>query len=215
MVCRLDPCQCYLDCADLVFAEILTFKPGKGLRVTAPIRMVDDKFTFQQAFICAVTIVTIITWCFSHQLEPYIGEMGVLALIPIVVLFRTGLLSAADFNNFLWTIIALAMGGIALGKAVSSSGLLNTVAHGIEAHVVRGMGLYGVMTVFGIYDSGRGHICVAHSGGIDYSAAGTVDRSSHGGPAPSVAGAGRGIPLFCCHGSSDFGIPQCHCHLYD
>ncbi|KAF5129556.1 hypothetical protein DV495_002176 [Geotrichum candidum] len=129
---------------------ILTFKPGKGLRVTAPIRMVDDKFTFQQAFICAVTIVTIITWCFSHQLEPYIGEMGVLALIPIVVFFGTGLLSAADFNNFLWTIIALAMGGIALGKAVSSSGLLNTVAHGIEAHVVRGMGLYGVMTVFGI-----------------------------------------------------------------
>jgi anion transporter len=129
---------------------IISFKPGKGLRVTAPIRMVDDRFTFQQAFICVVTVLTIISWCFSHQLEPYVGEMGVLALIPIVVFFGTGLLSAEDFNNFLWTIIALAMGGISLGKAVSSSGLLNTVAHGIEAHVVHGMGLYGVMTVFGI-----------------------------------------------------------------
>lgn len=129
---------------------LLTFKPGKGLRVTAPIRMVDDNFTFKQVFICSVTVLTIISWCFSHQLEPYVGDMGVLALIPIVVFFGTGLLSAEDFNNFLWTIIALAMGGIALGKAVSSSGLLNTVAHGIETHVVHGMGLYGVMTVFGL-----------------------------------------------------------------
>ena len=129
---------------------ITTFGAGKGVKVTAPIRMVDDKFTMKQYFICLVTFLTILSWCFSHQLEPYIGEMGVLALIPIVVFFGTGLLSAEDFNNFLWTIIALAMGGIALGKAVSSSGLLNTLAHGIEAHIVRGMGLYGVMSVFGL-----------------------------------------------------------------
>lgn len=140
---------CLISIVLIWFVLVLTFGAGKGVKVTAPIRMVDDRFTFKQYFICIVTVLTIISWCVSHQLEPYVGEMGVLALIPIVVFFGTGLLTAEDFNNFLWTIIALAMGGIALGKAVSSSGLLNTLAHAIEQHIVHGMGLFGVMSVFG------------------------------------------------------------------
>lgn len=107
-----------------------------------------DKFTFTQWYIVAVTIVTIIFWCLSHQLEGVLGEMGVLAIIPLVLFFGTGVLTSADFNNFLWTIIALAMGGIALGKAVSSSGLLATMAHGIQQYTA-GMSLYFVMLIFG------------------------------------------------------------------
>lgn len=128
---------------------ILTFKPSKNVRVIAPVRVLNDKFGPAQWFISTVTVITIFLWCISHQLEPYIGDMGVLALIPIVVFFGSKLLSSEDFNNFLWTIIALAMGGTALGKAVSSSGLLATVAHGIEEHVIHGMGVFGVMVVFG------------------------------------------------------------------
>lgn len=108
----------------------------------------NDKLTFTQWYVVVVTIGTIILWCLSHQLEGRIGEMGVLAIVPIVLFFGTGMLSSADFNNFLWTIIALAMGGIALGKAVSSSGLLATVAHGIQEHT-EGMSLYFVMLIFG------------------------------------------------------------------
>lgn len=141
---------CLLSIILIWIVLVLTFSPGKGVKVTVPIRVVDDKFTFKQYFICGVTFLTIISWCVSHQLEPYIGEMGVLALIPIVIFFGTGLLTAEDFNNFLWTIIALAMGGIALGKAVSSSGLLSTLAHGIETRIIHGMGLFGVMSVFGL-----------------------------------------------------------------
>lgn len=128
---------------------VITFKPGKNVKVTAPIRIVNETFGFTQWFISIVTIITIILWCFSHQLEPYVGEMGVLALFPIVIFFGSKILSSDDFNNFLWTIIALAMGGIALGKAVSTSGLLTTVAHGIEQHVIKGLGVFGVLVVFG------------------------------------------------------------------
>lgn len=128
---------------------VLTFKPGKDVKVTAPIRVVNERFGFTQWFISIVTILTIILWCFSHQLEPYVGEMGVLALIPVVVFFGSKILTSDDFNNFLWTIIALAMGGVALGKAVSTSGLLATVAHGIEEHVIKGLGVLGVLFVFG------------------------------------------------------------------
>jgi phosphate transporter len=73
--------------------------------------------------------------------------MGVIAIIPLVLFFGTGVLTKEDFNNFLWTIIILAAGGLALGKAVNSSGLLHTLASFITDKV-EGLSLYGVAFVF-------------------------------------------------------------------
>ncbi|KAK9461407.1 SPX domain-containing protein [Lipomyces oligophaga] len=126
---------------------ILTLNPAKGAVLTK-IQRSEEKFTGTQMFVSGVTLVTIALWCVSHQLEGVFGDMGVLAIIPLVVFFGTGLLTKEDFNNFMWTIIFLAMGGIALGKAVSSSGLLDVIAGGIRT-IVSGMGIYGVMVVFG------------------------------------------------------------------
>lgn len=100
-------------------------------------------------FILATTVVTILLWCFSHQLEPIVGDMGVLALVPIVLLFGSNVLSGADFNNFLWTIVALAMGGIVLGKSVESCGLLATVAKGIQSKVST-FPLFAIVLIFGL-----------------------------------------------------------------
>ena len=106
-----------------------------------------DKFTGLQWFISGVTVVTIVLWCVTHQLENVFGDMGVVAIIPLVLFFGTGILTKEDFNNFLWTIIILAAGGLSLGKAVSSSGLLHTIA-GAITEKVDGMSLYGVLVVF-------------------------------------------------------------------
>lgn len=125
---------------------LVSFNPGRGTTIV-PIRPVKDKFSGVQYFISFVTIVTIILWCFSHQLEHVFGDMGVVAIIPLVLFFGTGILTKEDFNNFLWTIIILAAGGLALGKAVSSSGLLHTIAQAIKEET-QGMGLYGVLVVF-------------------------------------------------------------------
>lgn len=73
--------------------------------------------------------------------------MGVIAVIPLVLFFGTGILTKEDFNNFLWTIIILAAGGLSLGKAVNSSGLLHTIAQTVKHHV-DGMSLYGVLVSF-------------------------------------------------------------------
>jgi phosphate transporter len=125
---------------------LVTFKPGRGTSIV-PIRPLKDKFTGVQYFISIVTIVTIVLWCVSHQLEFAFGDMGVVAIIPIVLFFGTGILTKEDFNNFLWTIIILAAGGLSLGKSVNSSGLLHTIAESITASV-EGMSLYGVLVVF-------------------------------------------------------------------
>lgn len=113
----------------------------------APIRPTKDPFSGTQYFISIVTVVTIGLWCVEHQLEPLFGDMGVIAIIPLAMFFGTGILTKEDFNNFLWTVIILAMGGIALGKAVSSSGLLATIADEIRIGVA-GMGLFSVLVVF-------------------------------------------------------------------
>ena len=125
---------------------LVTFQPGKNTTIV-PIRPMKDKFNGIQWFISIVTITTIALWCASHQLEGVFGDMGVIAIIPIVLFFGTGILTKEDFNNFLWTIIILAAGGLALGKAVNSSGLLHTIAQGITAEV-EGLSLYGVTCVF-------------------------------------------------------------------
>ncbi len=125
---------------------LVSFRPGRGTTIV-PIRPVRDRFSGVQWFISLVTLATIILWCVSHQLEDVFGDMGVVAVIPLVLFFGTGILTKEDFNNFLWTIIILAAGGLSLGKAVNSSGLLHTIASGITAKV-EGLSLYSVLVVF-------------------------------------------------------------------
>ncbi|KAK1907405.1 hypothetical protein P3342_005731 [Pyrenophora teres f. teres] len=125
---------------------LVTFQPGRGTSIV-PIRPLKDKFSGTQWFISIVTVTTIALWCVSHQLEATFGDMGVVAIIPIIAFFGTGILTKEDFNNFLWTIIILAAGGLSLGKSVNSSGLLHTLAESITAGV-EGMSLYGVLVVF-------------------------------------------------------------------
>lgn len=125
---------------------LTTFHPGKGTTIV-PIRPVKERFTGLQWFVSIVCLATIGLWCASHQLESTFGHMGVIAIIPIVLFFGIGILTKEDFNNFPWTIIILAAGGLALGKAVTSSGLLHTVAESISRKV-DGVDLYGVLLIF-------------------------------------------------------------------
>ena len=125
---------------------LVTFQPGRGTTIV-PIRRMKDKLNGVQYFIISVTLITIILWCTSHQLEGIFGDMGIIAIIPLVLFFGTGILTKEDFNNFLWTIIILAAGGLSLGKAVSSSGLLHTIAKGITDSI-SDLSLYGVLIVF-------------------------------------------------------------------
>jgi phosphate transporter len=125
---------------------LVTFKPGRGTTIV-PIRPMKDRLNGRQYFIILVTLITIVLWCTSHQLENVFGDMGVIAIIPMVLFFGTGILTKEDFNNFLWTIIILAAGGLSLGRAVSSSGLLHTIAKSITDHV-EDFSIYGVLVVF-------------------------------------------------------------------
>lgn len=116
---------------------------GRGT-VIKKISESSDRFTGIQYYISAVTIGTIVLWCVERNFEWMFGDMGVIAIIPMILFFGTGILSKEDFNNFLWTVVILAMGGIALGKAVTSSGLLDSMDDVIQS-MVKGMPIWQVL----------------------------------------------------------------------
>ncbi|KAF9194088.1 low-affinity phosphate transporter, partial [Haplosporangium sp. Z 27] len=134
---------------DFVIAALLLwiYQPSSSTPTLSTIRSTKNPITKTQVFVCCVTIITIILWCFEHRLEWLFGDMGLIAIIPLVAFFGTGILTKEDFNNFLWTVIILAMGGIALGKAVESSGLLHTIAVHVQGYV-EDMSAFQVSCVF-------------------------------------------------------------------
>ncbi|CAI2167488.1 1871_t:CDS:2 [Funneliformis geosporum] len=114
---------------------VWNYEPTKNSSIIHPIRSSKDPWTGTQIFVIIVTVTTILLWCVEKKLEAFFGDMGVIAIVPLVLFFGSGILTKEDFNNFLWTVIILAMGGIALGRAVQSSGLLHTIAKSIQSMV--------------------------------------------------------------------------------
>ncbi|KAI8993417.1 SPX domain-containing protein [Pilobolus umbonatus] len=123
------------------------YNPEKHTPHIHSIRASSDPITGTQIYVILVTLFTIVLWCLAHSYEHLFGDMGVIAIIPLIAFFGPGLLTKDDFNNFLWNVIMLAMGGIALGKAVESSGLLKTIASEIEI-LVTGFTAFEVLFVF-------------------------------------------------------------------
>ncbi|OBA24461.1 SPX-domain-containing protein [Metschnikowia bicuspidata var. bicuspidata NRRL YB-4993] len=126
---------------------ILTFKISTS-KVKA-YKPITDKLTTKQIFVSVVTIATIILWCIESQIEDTFGSSGIIAVFPIVILFGTGILKVDDINNFPWSVILLAMGGLALGKAVTSSGLLATIATALQEKVMD-LGTFAILVIFGL-----------------------------------------------------------------
>ncbi|KAF9522838.1 SPX domain-containing protein [Crepidotus variabilis] len=111
-----------------------------------PIRPTREPFSVKQYWVVCVCVLTIGLWCVEHRIHAYVGDMGVIAIIPIVAFFSTGVLKKDDFDSFMWTIVFLAMGGIALGKGVVSSGLLEIMDVAVR-DLVSGYKLYTVVLI--------------------------------------------------------------------
>ena len=77
-----------------------TYRPGvtpDGEElVIRPIRAAKDPFTWKQWFVTLVCIGTIAMWCVAHGIKSWVGDMGIIAILPIVAFFSTGILKKAS-----------------------------------------------------------------------------------------------------------------------
>jgi phosphate transporter len=65
---------------------------GEGYLEIKAIKPTKERFTNKQYWVSFVCIVTIALWCMAHSIEAYIGDMGVIAIFPVVAFFSTGVL---------------------------------------------------------------------------------------------------------------------------
>ena len=85
-------------------------------------------WTWKHTFACAITVITIILWALEDNLSFFLGHVGITSLIPVILFFSTGILSAEDFGALRWSTLVLMGGGLALGEAMNLSGLLDLFA---------------------------------------------------------------------------------------
>jgi phosphate transporter len=114
---------------------LLVYRPDRAVPHLNTIKPTRDKITMTQVFVMLVTILTIALWCAESSIEEHIGDTGIIAAIPLFVFFGTSILGKDDLNAFLWSVVVLAQGGMALGNAVTSSGLLQDIALRIKEGV--------------------------------------------------------------------------------
>lgn len=104
---------------------LLGFYPAKGLVLNIETR---DSAKLNASAYGAITIfcVTVIGWFFSSQLGL---STGTVALVPIIAAFWFRLLDVTDFRNLPWDILYIISGGLALGVALTASGLGSVLAN--------------------------------------------------------------------------------------
>jgi phosphate transporter len=88
---------------------------GSGTLEIKPIRATREKFTKKQWFVTAVCVITIGLWCVEHEIELWVGDMGVIALIPVIAFFGTGVLKkvclALHVSSYLtWSLMLCRVG---------------------------------------------------------------------------------------------------------
>lgn len=65
---------------------------GEGDIEIKPIRATRESFTAKQYWVSFVCLLTIALWCVAHQIQDWVGDMGIIAIIPIFAFFSTGVL---------------------------------------------------------------------------------------------------------------------------
>lgn len=70
----------------------INYRWEKDLRIPK-MRKNTDTLTTQHYYVLVVSVATIGLWCFEKNLEGWVGDMGVIAILPLLAFFGTGILS--------------------------------------------------------------------------------------------------------------------------
>src|SRR4051812_35678483 len=87
----------------------------------------EKKMTTKHYMVLSISALTIALWCTLAYTKEVLGQMGVVAMVPLISFFATGILDRNDLSKFSWNLILLIGGGHVLGGAVTSSRLLHVL----------------------------------------------------------------------------------------
>ena len=55
-----------------------------------------DPINWKQVYVMVISLGTVALWCANSALDKYLGQMGIVAIIPMVFFFGFGLLNKAS-----------------------------------------------------------------------------------------------------------------------
>lgn len=132
----------------LAFAVLLVwFRPHRYRLPTVP--RYSEKFAWPHYVILATVVMTVVLWSWP-RVGVIFGSAGMVAVVPILVFYGTGILDKEDFNNLPWDVVYLVAGGVVLGEAVRSSRLLDLLSERIHHSMASSStwASYATFTVF-------------------------------------------------------------------
>lgn len=126
---------------------VLWFKPQQYRLPKVPVHK--EKFGLAHYTVIGTVLLTVLVWS-VHSATAAFGSAGMVAVLPVIIFYGTGLLDKEDFNNLPWDVVYLVAGGIVLGNAVSSSKLLTLLAGRLH-YMLEGQPLWFVFGVFSAF----------------------------------------------------------------
>jgi len=79
------------------FLLLWSYRTGRNV-VINPVRVNKEAWTPTQYFVAGVTLATIALWCVESKLSWLFGDMGIIAILPIVSFYGTGILRKVIFH---------------------------------------------------------------------------------------------------------------------
>ena len=118
---------------------ILWWKPFKSIDyVPAPhgpdreyIHNVQES-VWEKRIVIIVCAITLLLWVLQPVDADVFGNPAIIALIPIVIFFGTGVLKKVDFNSLSWHLLFLLAGGNMIGVCARQSSLLANIADAFQ-----------------------------------------------------------------------------------
>lgn len=112
----------------LFFAFMLlyySFKPSTDELDIDIEETVEEGFSNEQKFVLFIFLLTVSLWLTSsvRSVGDIFQHPGIIALIPPIAYFSTGILGKKELANLNWDVLLLMGGGLSLGNAISSTGL--------------------------------------------------------------------------------------------
>ncbi|MFW5898676.1 MAG: SLC13 family permease [Candidatus Saliniplasma sp.] len=104
-------------------------------------------FSRKQIFILVIFSITVLLWLTSSVpiVDTLFQSAGIIALIPVVVFFGTGLLDKDDLGKLNWNVLLLMGGGMSLGNAMRVTGLAEWMVSLVDHQA---LGLIMVVVIF-------------------------------------------------------------------
>lgn len=81
-------------------------------------------FGRRNVMVMVLSLMTLIMFALFSVFKDIFGDIAIVALCFVALMFGSGMLSEVDFNSLSWHTLFLVGGGNVLGKAIASSGLL-------------------------------------------------------------------------------------------